>query len=64
MVMSGQRSAVHLFEETQASPSRAKKIKTKYNYSNYPIVYTADEALAFIIVNKLTKQQYINYLLG
>jgi len=25
MVLSGQRSAAHLFEETQASPSRAKK---------------------------------------
>jgi hypothetical protein len=55
MVLSGQRSAAHLFEEMQASPSRAKKIKTKYNYSSYPIPYTADETLAFIIDNKLTK---------
>ncbi|KAE9522334.1 hypothetical protein AGLY_017280, partial [Aphis glycines] len=64
MVLSGQRTAAHLFEETQASPSRAKKMKTKYNYSNYPIPYTADEALAFIIDNKLKKQQYINIRLG
>ncbi|CAI6354191.1 unnamed protein product [Macrosiphum euphorbiae] len=64
MVLSGQRSAAHLFEEGQLSPSRAKKIRMRLNYSKYPIPYTADEALAFIIDNKLTKQQYINIRLG
>jgi|UniRef100_A0A2S2QNA6 hypothetical protein len=64
LYLSGQRSAAQLFEEIQSTPNRAKTIKTSYNYSKYPIPYTEDEALAFVIDNKLTKQQYLNIRLG
>jgi hypothetical protein len=64
LYLSCQRSATQLFEEIQSTPNRAKTIKTSYNYSKYPIPYTKDEALAYIIDNKLTKQQYLNIRLG
>lgn len=66
LFMSGQRSVVQLFKNSTSSPNRAKKIKNAYKNINKkrPIPYTADEALAFILDNNLTKQQYINIRLG
>lgn len=64
LYVSGQRCAAQLLEEMQLTPNRAKSIKSSFNFSKYPIPYTADEALAFIIDNKLTKQQYISIRLG
>lgn len=62
----GQRSAASLFKDSSSSPNRAKKIKSAYKDANKncPVPYTPDEALAFMIDNKLTKQQYINIRLG
>jgi len=62
----GQRKATSLFKDSLSSPNRAKKIKSAYKDANKncPIPYTPDEALAFMIDNKLTKQQYINIRLG
>lgn len=50
-----------------ASPTRATKIKnviTNVDHNKFNITYTADEALAFLIENKLTEQKYLNIRLG
>lgn len=60
--ISGKRSVSKLFKESIKSPNRAKKIMKSYTCieNAKPIPYTIDEALAFLIENKLTKQQYVN----
>lgn len=63
--MSGQRTAAKLLKDSLSYPQRAKQINMAFKDLNKsPIPYTAVEALAFIIDNKLTKQQYINIRLG
>jgi hypothetical protein len=64
--MPGQRNVASLFEDSLSFPNRAKKIKSAYTClnKNRPIPYTPVEALAFIIDNKLTKQQYTNIHIG
>lgn len=49
-----------LLKECLTTPTRSTKIKKAYlNFLSIGIIpYTPDEALAFIIDNKLTKQQY------
>jgi len=63
---SGQRSASLLLNDSLTSPTRAIKIRNVVNNvdHNKIIPYTANEALAFLIDNKLTKQQYLNIRLG
>lgn len=63
---SGKRSVLQLLKNSTLSPNRAKKINNAYKNinKNRPVPYTADEALAFILDNNLTKQQYINIRLG
>jgi len=62
--MSGKRAACSIVNESLSSPTRASKIKKSYMASlsidNAIMPYSFDEALAFFIENKLTKQQYIN----
>jgi len=63
---SGKRSSALLLNNSLASPTRATKIKnviTNVDH-NKIITYIANEALAFLIKNKLTKQQYLNISLG
>jgi len=64
--MAGQRNVVKLLNETTASPNKVKQIKLAINTSetSKPIPFTPDEALAFFVQNKLTKQQYINIRLS
>ncbi|KAF0704275.1 Uncharacterized protein FWK35_00031990, partial [Aphis craccivora] len=52
--------------EVLSATKNLKKIKSAYKdvNKNCPIPYTPDEALAFMIDNKLTKQQYTNIRLG
>lgn len=63
---SGNRSMGKLLKEANTTPTRAKKILKTYKNTNNlkPVPYTEDEALAFLIENKLSKQQYINIRLG
>jgi len=64
---SGKSSASLLLKDSLASPTRASKIRNiikNADHNNTFIPYTAIEALAFIIENKLTKQQYTNIRLG
>jgi len=63
---SGHRSASLLLNDSLTSPTRAIKIRNVINNvgHNKIIPYTANEALAFLIENKLTKQQYLNIRLG
>lgn len=63
---SGKRSASLLLNDSLASPKRATKMRNIINnvVHNNIIAYTANEALAFLIENKLTKQQYLNIRLG
>lgn len=51
-----------LLKESLITPTRSTKIKKAYlsSLSIGITPYTADEALAFILDNNLTKQQYIN----
>jgi len=62
--MPGKRAACSIVNESLSSPTRASKIKKSYMASlsidNAIMPYSVDEALAFFIENKLTKQQYIN----
>jgi hypothetical protein len=63
---SGKRSAALLLNDSLASPTISTKIKniiTNVDH-NKTITYTANESLAFLIENKLTKQQYLNTRLG
>lgn len=60
--ISGKKSVSKLLNESIKTPTRAKKIMKSYICFEdaKPIPYTTDEALAFLIENKLSKQQYIN----
>lgn len=63
---SGKRDAAGIVKEvTQTTPTRATKIKKAYKS---PVVlpkpYTGEEALALLVENKFTKQQYINIRKG
>lgn len=58
---SGQRSAAEILGSVTTTPTRAIKIKKQLNQKNSGITrQTSDEALAFFMDNKLTKDQYIN----
>ena len=59
---SGKRNTAMLLKESLITPTRSTKIKKAYlsSLSIGITPYTADEALAFILDNNLTKQQYIN----
>lgn len=59
---SGKRSTALLLKEANESPTRANKILKVFKNSDSikPVPFTVDEALAFIIDNNLTKEQYIN----
>lgn len=62
---SGKRDAAKILKEvTQTSPKRGTKIKNAYEAINLnnlkPIPYSPEEALAFFVDNKLTKNQYIS----
>lgn len=61
---SGNRSMVKLLKEANTIPTRANNILKTYKNTNNLKPYTEDEALAFLIENKLSKQQYINIRLG
>lgn len=60
--LSGKRCVSQLFKESVKSPNRAKKIMNSYTCveDKKPIPYSIDEALALLMDNKLTKQQYVN----
>lgn len=64
--ISGKRSVSQLFKESIKSPNRAKKIMNSYTCveDKKPIPYSIDEALALLVDNKLTKQQYVNIRIG
>lgn len=63
---SGKRNVVNVLSEAMKTPKRASKIKKILSYSNKlkPVPYSPDQALAFFIDNKLTKEQYINIRKG
>jgi hypothetical protein len=64
---SGKICAASLLNQFTTTPTRDKKIKSvlkEKNCERLPVAYTPDEALAFLIENGLTKQQYINIRLG
>lgn len=56
---SGRRTLANLLEEGASTPKRALKMK-KALKTKKVIPFSPQEALAFILDNKLTKQQYIN----
>ncbi|CAI6353070.1 unnamed protein product [Macrosiphum euphorbiae] len=60
--LSGKRCESQLFKESVKSPNRAKQIMNSYTCveDKKPIPYSIDEALALLVNNKLTKQQYVN----
>jgi hypothetical protein len=55
---SGKRDAAQILKEVTESPTRAAKYKKSLNHfdRNIPILFTCEEALAFMVQNKLTKQ--------
>lgn len=66
MFKSGNRSAALLIKEITSTPKRAKKIRKSLQSNNIsdPVPYTANEALAFLINNRLTKKQYCSIRVG
>ncbi|KAL4126307.1 hypothetical protein QTP88_010529 [Uroleucon formosanum] len=63
---SGRRNVASVLNEALRTPKRASKIKRVLsNYNKLkPVPYSPAEALAFLIENKLTKEQYINIRIG
>jgi hypothetical protein len=63
---SGNRSAALIIKEITATPKRDKKIRKSLQSNNIsiPVHYTTNEALAFLIDNRLTKKQYCNIRIG
>jgi len=59
---SGKRSAALLFKELTSSPNRALKMRKSLKNTNIslPIPYSPNEAVAFIMDNNSTKNQYIH----
>ncbi|XP_050525962.1 uncharacterized protein LOC126896864 [Daktulosphaira vitifoliae] len=66
LFVSGKRNETALFNKLLLSPNSVPQMKMaiKDSCNKEPISYTADEALAFIVDNQLTKQQYMNIRLG
>ena len=56
---SGKRTLDNLLEEGASTPKRSLKMKNALKTKNV-IPFSPQKALAFILDNKLTKQQYIN----
>lgn len=60
---SGKRDLSILLKEATGSPSRPTKIRNLLLLKN-PISYSPQEALAFMLDNGFTKQQYLNIRMG
>lgn len=63
---SGKRTTALLFKELTFSPNRALKMRKslKNTHISLPIPYSPNEAVAFIMDNNLTKNQYTNIRIG
>lgn len=57
---SGNRALADVLKIATSTPQRANKIKKSFDTKKSIVPYTAEEALGFILDNKLNKQQYIN----
>jgi len=57
---SGNRALGDVLEMATSTPKRAIKIKKLLDTKKSIVPYSAEEALGFILDNKLNKQQYIN----
>ena len=66
MHASGKRDAASVLQQiTETTPRRASRYKKAFETPPLPpLPYTADEALAYFINNRFTKQQYVNTRLG
>jgi hypothetical protein len=63
---SGNRSAALIKKEITSTTKRAKKIRKSLQSNNISIFvhYTANEAITFLIGNRLTKKQYFSIRIG
>jgi hypothetical protein len=63
---SGNRSAGLLIKEITSTSKRVKKIRKSLQSNNIsvPVPYTTNEALSFLIDNRLTKKQYCCIRIG